>query len=765
MSKIAKIQYLWWIESDDKNSSEFVSLTWSATLVDIDGFSGIIDYGMFQWWKADFEKNREIFENIWKLDFVVLTHAHMDHSGKLPLLVKNGYNWPIYTTKLTWLQTREMLLDSVKIMKNELDKAKKANKKISEKFKKAKFLVKNYEKLASNTLSKEDREKIKIKIFKKYWDIDQNELEIEYLQAKWFLEKYNIENFLKEETCLLFDEVDVEKTFSLFKFIDYWEEVALKWSFSNLDEILASKLYFSKKDIFLNSDIFKKVILELKEKIEKTKQVLAENENISKRNKSIKTKLESALKFVNQNKYYKNLEPNLANQLASYKNLLENNNISDFSDIDDSLEPFYEIPHSLEDLQDLLWRIKLLPKESQESSLIKSIKLRFFDAWHIEWSSQVLISIISQNSSKVSSILNFWKDFSWFSRSRDKQTNLLFSWDLWRIKNPNISWTPSQVSNALDYLQVESTYAWKSHPERKQVEKRFFEEIENFHWKILIPAFSIQRTQEILLMILEKMKNQTWDLEKLKKLKEKLKELEKSYNSFDPVEKYLHKAVQISDDINILKKQISELKKSSIVFQEIVVDSPLSENITNIYKNNSEINSKYKLLEPSEQIRLFWREIIHFIKWKKEQEKIYSEKRKNKKEIIISASWMCEWWCVLTHLQNILENPKAKIIFVWYCPENTNWWKIKARQKVFIEWKSFEVKCEIADLPGFSAHIDWQEILQYLQNLNFKESWKIALTHGWNSRNLLSDDIQSNIDITRKSIEIIIPDLWDEIQI
>ncbi|MBB1564432.1 MBL fold metallo-hydrolase [Candidatus Gracilibacteria bacterium] len=720
---------------------------------------------MFQGGKADFEKNREVFENIGKLDFVVLTHAHMDHSGRLPLLVKNGYNGPIYTTKLTGLQTREMLLDSVKIMKNELDKAKKANKKISEKFKKAKFLVKNYEKLASNTLSKEDREKIKIKIFKKYGDIDQNELEIEYLQAKGFLEKYNIENFLKEEPCLLFDEVDVEKTFSLFKFIDYGEEVTLKGSFSNLDEILASKLYSSKKDIFLNSDIFKKVTLELKEKIEKTKQVLVENENISKRNKSIKTKFESALKFVNQNKYYKNLESNLASRLASYKNLLENNNISDFSDIDDSLEPFYEIPNSLEDLQDLLGRIKLLPKESQESSLIKSIKLRFFDAGHIEGSSQVLISIISQNSSKVSSILNFGKDFSGFSRSRDKQTNLLFSGDLGRIKNPNISGTPSQVSNALDYLQVESTYAGKSHPERKQVEKRFFEEIENFHGKILIPAFSIQRTQEILLMILEKAKEQIGDLEKLKKLKEELKELENKYDSFDSVDKYLHKAVQISDDINILKKQISDLKKTSIAFQEIIVDSPLSENITNIYKNNSEISSKYKLLEPSEQIRLFGKEIIHFIKGKKEQEKIYSEKRKDKKEIIISASGMCEGGCVLTHLQNILENPKAKIIFVGYCPENTNGGKIKARQKVFIEGKNFEVKCEIADLPGFSAHIDGQEILQYLQNLNFKESGKIALTHGGNSRNLLSDDIQSNIDITRKSIEIIIPDLGDEIQI
>ncbi|RKW25121.1 hypothetical protein D8B46_00185, partial [Candidatus Gracilibacteria bacterium] len=175
--------------------------------------------------------------------------------------------------------------------------------------------------------------------------------------------------------------------------------------------------------------------------------------------------------------------------------------------------------------------------------------------------------------------------------------------------------------------------------------------------------------------------------------------------------------------------------------------------------------SKYKLLEPSEQIRLFGKEIIHFIKGKKEQEKIYSEKRKDKKEIIISASGMCEGGCVLTHLQNILENPKAKIIFVGYCPENTNGGKIKARQKVFIEGKNFEVKCEIADLPGFSAHIDGQEILQYLQNLNFKESGKIALTHGGNSRNLLSDDIQSNIDTTRKSIEIIIPDLGDEIQI
>gem|GEM_PF-3227041 len=117
---------------------------------------------------------------------------------------------------------------------------------------------------------------------------------------------------------------------------------------------MASKLYSSKKDILLNSNIFDKVVLELKEKIEKTKQVLAENENISKRNKARKNNFESALEFVKQNKYYENFDESLANKLKSYESFLEENNISDFSDIDDNFEPFYEIPYSLEDLQDLL---------------------------------------------------------------------------------------------------------------------------------------------------------------------------------------------------------------------------------------------------------------------------------------------------------------------------------------------------------------------------------------------------------------------------
>ena len=53
MKNNVNIKYLWWIESNNKNSLDFVSLTWSSTLVDINWFLGLIDYWMFQWWKND----------------------------------------------------------------------------------------------------------------------------------------------------------------------------------------------------------------------------------------------------------------------------------------------------------------------------------------------------------------------------------------------------------------------------------------------------------------------------------------------------------------------------------------------------------------------------------------------------------------------------------------------------------------------------------------------------------------------------------------
>lgn len=727
------IKYFWWIESNNKKSLDFVSLTWSSTLVDINWFLGLIDYWMFQWWKNDEKYNQEPFELAEKLDFVVLTHAHLDHCWRLPFLVKNWFSWPIYTTRLTWLQTKEMLFDYVRIMKAEIDKSKNLNKKVSKKFKQCEFLVRAYESLNSNKLSREDREKIEKKLYRKFPEIDSNELNLAYLEAKDYLSKNKESDYLRKVDDLLFDESDVERTFSLFKFVDNWEEITIKENISFFtSEVSIEKLFSlwvdkNEEKVYLSVEIFNKIVEEIGQRIENTKKALKENLEISKRNDKIKSEY------------------------------LSNENI----DLEDSLEDYYEIPYSIEQLKNLKNNLspKVDFKDELDSPLIKAIKLRFFSAWHIEWSSQVLLQIVTETAKRVLWVLN--KEIPWFKRKTEKTTNLLFSWDLWRISDPNLPWIPAKIPFKLDYAQVESTYAWRNHEKREEMGKVFFEELENANWKVLIPAFSIQRTQEVLLMILNEMKKRISDLKEYKERKKELKKLKETLLETVIDSK---KAINISKAIEILQKEILWLKKS-VIFQNIIVDSPLSKVITNIYRNDKNINEKYKLLDPAEQIRVFWRQVIHFLEWKKDQEKIYSENKKNSKEIIVSAAWMCEWWSILFHLQNILEDKDAKIVFVWYCPESTNWGKIKARKEIFIEWKKFQVLCELADLKGFSAHIDWNELLEYLWNLDFAFWAKLALNHGWEAREDFAEQIDLTLDKIHSKVNILVPDLFDEVSI
>lgn len=73
----------------------------------------LLDCGLFQGFKNLRLKNRDPFPvDLEKLDAVVLTHAHIDHSGYVPLLVKNGYRGPIYTTPPTVDLCEIMLPDS-----------------------------------------------------------------------------------------------------------------------------------------------------------------------------------------------------------------------------------------------------------------------------------------------------------------------------------------------------------------------------------------------------------------------------------------------------------------------------------------------------------------------------------------------------------------------------------------------------------------------------------------------------------------------------
>ncbi|WP_437767128.1 MBL fold metallo-hydrolase [Sorangium sp. So ce281] len=76
----------------------------------------LLDCGLYQGRRAEsFERNRHLPLPIHEIDAVVLSHAHIDHSGALPILVKNGYEGPIYATPATRDLAAVMLRDAAAI--------------------------------------------------------------------------------------------------------------------------------------------------------------------------------------------------------------------------------------------------------------------------------------------------------------------------------------------------------------------------------------------------------------------------------------------------------------------------------------------------------------------------------------------------------------------------------------------------------------------------------------------------------------------------
>jgi metallo-beta-lactamase family protein len=76
----------------------------------------LLDCGLFQGRRQESaERNRHLPLPVKDIDAVILSHAHIDHSGALPLLVKQGYNGPIYSTHATRDLCAAMLMDAANI--------------------------------------------------------------------------------------------------------------------------------------------------------------------------------------------------------------------------------------------------------------------------------------------------------------------------------------------------------------------------------------------------------------------------------------------------------------------------------------------------------------------------------------------------------------------------------------------------------------------------------------------------------------------------
>ena len=92
-------------------------VTGSRTLLQAGGRSILIDYGMEQ--GTDLFENPELPLSAGEIDAILLTHAHIDHSGMIPALVRQGFRGPIYATEATTQLCSIMLLDSAHIQESE----------------------------------------------------------------------------------------------------------------------------------------------------------------------------------------------------------------------------------------------------------------------------------------------------------------------------------------------------------------------------------------------------------------------------------------------------------------------------------------------------------------------------------------------------------------------------------------------------------------------------------------------------------------------
>jgi len=102
-------------------------VTGSCHFLDTGNHKVLVDCGMFQ--GRDRERNAETFPfNPTDIDYVFLTHAHIDHCGRLPVLVKQGFHGRIISTRATRDLVRILLLDSAKIQREDFERCERMSR-------------------------------------------------------------------------------------------------------------------------------------------------------------------------------------------------------------------------------------------------------------------------------------------------------------------------------------------------------------------------------------------------------------------------------------------------------------------------------------------------------------------------------------------------------------------------------------------------------------------------------------------------------------
>ena len=286
--------------------------------------------------------------------------------------------------------------------------------------------------------------------------------------------------------------------------------------------------------------------------------------------------------------------------------------------------------------------------------LAKGVNAMFFDAGHILGSSMALVDI-----------------------NRDgRHLQIGFSGDMGRKDLPIIR--DPEMLPPLDYLVLESTYGNRLHAPLDTTMDSLADTVNRTverGGKIIIPAFAIERAQELIFCI------------------------------------------------HLLHDQ------GRIPSLPIYVDSPMAINATTIFKLHEECyddETRQAFLDHHENP--FGFNELHYTVTKEQSQALNLMKEP---AIIIASSGMCEAGRILHHLMHYVGDERNTIMIVGYMAQHTLGRKILEKwEHIPIFGRHYPLNAEVAVLNSFSGHADYNEITDYIRRLDTTNLKKIFLVHG-----------------------------------
>ncbi|MFD2872395.1 MBL fold metallo-hydrolase RNA specificity domain-containing protein [Mucilaginibacter ximonensis] len=313
------------------------------------------------------------------------------------------------------------------------------------------------------------------------------------------------------------------------------------------------------------------------------------------------------------------------------------------------LEPLYTDEQAMEAL-----RLFKIVEYHEEYAITPDIKFHFTDAGHIVGSCAVHLAITENG----------------------KQTHITFSGDVGRYGDLLLK-SPQRFTQA-DYIILESTYGDSLHKELEPIENALLEVIKETcltkKGKVIIPAFSVGRTQELL---------------------------------------YALNGLEL---------------KGILPDVPYYVDSPLSDKATQVLKDHPEVynNGVKQVLKIDEDPFAF--KGLRFVQSTEESIALNDDPRPC---VIISSSGMAEAGRVKHHIKNNIDNPKTTILIVGYCePSSLGGHLVHGDKEVYIFGERYDVKAEVRSIKSMSAHGDYEDLLHFLQCQDPEKVKKIFLVHG-----------------------------------